>query len=80
MFQDVIAIVSVGFYLDSNMTLGECEICKIYLCSCNERIEMAVKGTKKRTKHQKELGITVDFLFLLSGMVLIQEQFPKVYR
>lgn len=29
------------------MTLGECEICKVYLCSCNKRIEMAVKESKR---------------------------------
>lgn len=28
------------------MTLGECEICETYLCSCNKRLEMAVKGTE----------------------------------
>lgn len=29
------------------MTSGECELCKIYLCSCNKRIEMVMKGTKE---------------------------------
>lgn len=29
------------------MTLGECEVCKTYLCSCNKRIEIAVRGTKE---------------------------------
>ena len=40
---------------------------------------MVVMG-KKRTKHQKILGVTVDILFLLSSMKLIQDQFLKVQR
>lgn len=37
------------------MTLGECEVCKIYLCNCNKRIEMTVKGTNEN-KTPKDSG------------------------
>jgi hypothetical protein len=37
------------------MTLGECVICKTYLCNCSKRIEMTVEGTK-RSKTPKEAG------------------------